>query len=263
MSEASRIGGVVAAPSSGPRRRKRPDTVAAQIRERIIEHALVPGDRLPHEWIEPESWQVSRGTLREALKILESQGLTVSKTGPGGGVFVSTVEAEYAISLLDNLFLHEQPSIADIYAIRKELEPKLAASLAGKLSPEAFTSLQATIRLYEDEPATAEEEYRQRLAELDFHEELARLCDNRLLGFLCRFLVSLLRDMAVCRDIYKQHNPELRETGLHYQVALLRTIKAGDAERAVELMREHMIAAEAYMLERAEIRRRSHRQDAP
>ncbi|MBO6718550.1 MAG: FadR family transcriptional regulator [Rhizobiaceae bacterium] len=257
MGEVQKIGNVPAQASAAVRRRKRPDTVAEQIRELIIDNGLMPGDRVPPGWIDPETWHVSRGTLREALKILESQGLTVSKTGPGGGVFVSSVEAEYAISLLDNLFLHEQPSIADIYAIRKELEPRLAASLAGRLSPEAFASLQATVRLYEDEPVTAEEEYQQRLSELDFHEELAKLCENRLLGFLCRFLVSLLRDLAVCRDIYRQHNPELRETGLHYQVALLRAMKAGDAERAAALMRDHMIAAETYMLARAEIRRRA------
>ncbi len=250
-------GGKESAPlPTATRRPKRPDTVARQIRERIVAEGLSPGDRLPHEWVDHDVLHVSRGSLREALKILDSQGLIVTKTGPGGGVFVSSVEAEYAISLLDNLFLHEQPSIADIYAIRKELEPQLAASLAGRLSPQAMASLQSTIRLYEDEPANAEEEYLQRLAELDFHEELARQSANRLLGFLCRFLVSLLRDMAVCRDIYKQHNPELRETGLHYQVSLLRAIKAGDAERAGKLMRDHMIAAEAYMLERAEIRRR-------
>ncbi|PRD42939.1 FadR family transcriptional regulator [Phyllobacterium phragmitis] len=237
------------------RRRKRPDAVADQIRDRIVEHGLSPGDRLPHEWIEPEAWHVSRGTLREALKVLESQGLTLSKTGPGGGVFVASVEAEQAIRLLDNLFLHQPPSIAEIYAIRKELEPLLAASLAGKLTPPAFALLQAKIRLYEDEPATVEEEYRQRMAELDFHDALARLCENRLLGFLCRFLVSLLKDMAACRDVYQQHNPVLRETGLHYQVALLRAIKAGDAERASTIMRHHMIAAEIYMLERTEIRR--------
>lgn len=238
------------------RRRKRPDTVADQIRERIVETGLSPGDRLPHDWIEPETWHVSRGTLREALKVLESQGLTTSKTGPGGGVFVSSVEAQQAIRLLDNLFLHRPPSIGDIYAIRKELEPLLAAGLAGKLTGSALSLLQDKIRLYEDEPATAQEEYRQRMAELDFHEELARHCENRLLGFLCRFLVSLLRDMAVCREIYQQHNPALRETGLHYQVALLRAIKAGNAERASAIMRDHMIAAETYMLERAEIRRR-------
>ena len=246
----------IAAAPAVMRRRKRPDTVADQIRERIVENGLAPGDRLPHEWILPETWHVSRGTLREALKVLESQGLTISKTGPGGGVFVASVEAAHAIRLLDNLFLHRPPSIADIYAVRKELEPVMAGSLAGKLTPEAFALLQAKIRLYEDEPATAEEEYRQRMAELDFHDELARLCENRLLGFICRFLVSLLRDMAVCREIYKQHNPVLRESGLHYQVALLRAIKSGDAARAATIMRDHMIAAEAYMLERAEIRRR-------
>src|SRR3546814_845806 len=241
----------IAAASAVTRRRKRPDAVADQIRDRIVENGLSPGDRLPHEWIEPETWHVSRGTLREALKVLESQGLTLSKTGPGGGVFVSSVEDGHAIRLLDNLFLHRQPSIADIYSIRRELEPLLAASLAGKLTPSAFALLQAKIRLYEDEPATAEEEYRQRMAELDFHDELARLCENRLLGFLCHFLVSLLRDMAVCREIYQQHNPALRETGLHYQVALLRAIKAGDAERASALMRDHMAAAEARSDERS------------
>src|SRR5690606_29824216 len=164
----------IAATLMGLRRRKRSDIAADQIRELIITNGLVPGDRLPNEWIAPDTWNVSRGTLREALKVLESQGLTHSKTGPGGGVFVSSVEAEHAIRLLDNLFLHRPPSIADIYSIRKELEPLMAASVAGKLTPEAFARLQAKIRLYEDEPATAEEEYRQRMAELDFHDELAR-----------------------------------------------------------------------------------------
>ncbi|WP_336064967.1 FadR/GntR family transcriptional regulator [Nitratireductor rhodophyticola] len=237
------------------KRRKRPDIIADRIREMIVAHGLRPGDRIPHEWLLPETQEASRGTLREAQKILEFQGLIASKTGPGGGVFVSTVGADQAIRLLDNLFLFQPPSIAEIYAIRKVLEPQLAASVAGRLSPEAFTELQAKIRLYEAEPQTAEEEYRQRLAELDFHVELARHAENTLLGFNCIFLVSLLRDMTVCRAIYKEPNPTLRETGLHYQISLMRAIKAGDGERAARVMRDHMEAAERYMLERAEIRR--------
>lgn len=243
------------APSLAPKRRKRPDIVADTIRERLVAEGLQPGDRLPADWIQPEAFGVSRGTLREALKVLESQGLITTKTGPGGGVFVSKVAPEQAIQLLDNLFLFEPPSIAGIYALRKLLEPELAASVAGKLSPESFEALRATIRLYEDEPKTAEREYEQRLAELDFHAELARQCDNTLLGFTCIFLLSLLRDMTVCRAIYQEPNPGLRETGLHYQVQLLRAINAGDAERARAIMHEHMLAAEAYMLERAEMRR--------
>lgn len=182
-------------------------------------------------------------------------GVDRQQDGTGGGVFVSTVGADQAIRLLDNLFLFQPPSIAEIYAIRKVLEPQLAASVAGRLSHEAFTELQAKIRLYEAEPETAEEEYRQRLAELDFHVELARHAENTLLGFNCIFLVSLLRDMTVCRAIYKEPNPALRETGLHYQISLMRAIKAGDGERAAQIMRDHMEAAERYMLERAEIRR--------
>ncbi|HSM42400.1 MAG TPA: FCD domain-containing protein [Afifellaceae bacterium] len=242
-----------------PRRRKRPDIAADLIREKIIAHGLRPGERVAPEWLAPEALGISRGTSREALKILEYQGLVTAKTGPGGGIFVSEVRPDDAIRILDNLFLFEAPKIADIYAIRKRLEPELAAGVAGRLPDSAIRALQETIRLYEDEPETAEEEYRQRLAELDFHVELARHCANRLLGFICTFMASLLRDMTVCREIYRAPNPALRETGLHYQVRLIRAIKSGDSDKAHDIMHEHMVEAEKYMLEMAAIRARAER----
>lgn len=245
--------------SRPPRRRKRPDIAADVIREKIIAHGLKPGERVAPEWLAPEALGISRGSAREALKILEYQGLVTAKTGPGGGIFVSEVRSDDAIRMLDNLFLFEAPTIANIYAIRKQLEPELAASVAGTLPDSAIRALQDTIRLYEDEPETAEEEYRQRLAELDFHVELARHCENRLLGFVCTFVASLLRDMTVCREIYRAPNPALRESGLHYQVRLIRAIKAGDGTKARDIMHEHMVEAEKYMLEMAAIRARAER----
>lgn len=230
--------------------------VARQIREMIVEAGLRPGDRLPNEWFASDKVKASRGSLREALKVLEFQGLIATRSGPGGGTFVARVKPGEAIRLLDNLFLFDQPSIADIYTLRKQLEPELAAAVAGNLTDAGFKALQSCIRLYEDEPRTAEEEYAQRLAELDFHEELTRHCSNPILAFTCSFLLSLLRDMTVCRSIYKEPNPALRETGLHYQVRLLRAIKAGDAELCRMIMRGHMIEAEKYMLERAAMRAR-------
>ncbi len=243
--------------ASGPKSRKRlrrSDMVALQIRERIVAEGLKPGERIPAEWLTHEAVKVSRGTLREALKVLDYQGLIKSKSGPGGGIFVDQVEPGEAIRLLDNLFLFNPPSVSDIYTLRKQLEPELAASIAGHLSEAGFQSLQSCIRLYEDEPKTAEEEYAQRLAELDFHEELTRHCPNALLAFTCSFLVSLLKDMTVCRSIYKEPIPGLRETGLNYQVRLLRSIKAGDAELSRMIMSGHMIEAEKYMLECAAIK---------
>ncbi|QDZ03246.1 FadR family transcriptional regulator [Nitratireductor mangrovi] len=242
---------VVAMPAG---RQKRSDLIAAHIRDLISLQGLKPGDRIPAEWLAREEMRASRGTVREAMKSLETQGLIKTRTGPGGGAFVTALSGEQAMGLLSNLFLFNPPGIAEIYALRKLLEPSLAASLAGRLDDKAYADLQATIRLYENEPTTAEEEFRQRIAELDFQSVLAGFADNQLLGFVCVFLHTLLRDMTVCRAIYAKPNPELRETALNYQVRLIRLLKAGDAEGARRLMQEHMEEAERYMLSRAEIR---------
>lgn len=241
----------------GARRRKRPDVIADHIRDLIVARGLQPGDRLPQEWLLLDALKASRGTLREAMKILEYQGLITTKTGPGGGAFISVVTPQQAMQQLGNLFLFKPPSVTDLYAIRKLLEPELAASLAGKLSDRAFEALQATIRLYEAEPRTAEEEYEQRLAELDFHAELASQCENQFLGMLCAITLSMLREMGEFRAIYAAPNPTLRETGLNYQVRLLRAIRAGDAARAREIMFEHMAEAERYMQEQATKRKQA------
>ncbi|WP_096174834.1 FadR/GntR family transcriptional regulator [Cohaesibacter sp. ES.047] len=239
------------------KRRKRPDIIADHVRDRIVTAGLTVGERIPSEWVSPEELHVSRGTIREALKILEFQGLITSKTGPGGGLFVSTIEQDDAIRLLDNLFLSNPPSIPDIYALRKVLEPELAAGLAGSLSKDQISELQSCIHLYEDEPTSADEEYRQRLAELDFHTCLARSSPNQLLGFVCNFLLSLLRDKTECRAIYSEPTPwAMRDTGLNYQVRLLRALKAGEVQIARTLMRDHMIEAESFMIKRAVMLRR-------
>jgi len=190
MSESSKIAPVV--PPTA-RKRKRPDVTADTIRDRIMESGLTPGDRVPADWLDPDALKVSRGTLREALKLLEFQGLVTTRTGPGGGAFVAAIAPENALRMLDNLFLFSPPTIADIYAIRMLIEPELAASAASNpMSADAFNALQNTIRLYEAEPVSGEDEYRQRLAELDFHAELARNSPNRVMGFVAVFLLSLL-----------------------------------------------------------------------
>ena len=239
------------------RRRKRPDVIADKVRDQIVTADLRVGDRIPADWVTPETLNASRGTVREALKILEIEGLIVTKTGPGGGLFVSSIDPEDAIRFLDNLFLAEPPSISDIYALRKQLEPELAAEVAGTLSNEQFVHLQSLIYLYQDEPESAEDEYRQRLAELDFHSGLANLSKNRLMGFVCRFLHSLLQDKSECRAIYSEPTPwGKREMGVSYQVKLLRALKLGDSGLASAIMREHMTEAEKFMIERAVLLRK-------
>jgi DNA-binding FadR family transcriptional regulator len=231
-----------------PARRRRTESIEDAVKDMIVRHGLKPGDRLPQERELMETFGASKGTVREAVSALASQGLVVSRTGPGGGLFLSAVEPERMMALLSGYFFFRTPTVEEIYAVRCALEPELAASVAGRLSAEHFCRLEATMRLYDAPPATAEAEYAQRLAELDFHTALADLSPNPVLGLVCGFLQRLLKELAVCRRIYETPHPVLRQTALHYQVELLRALRAGDAEAARSVMAEHMAAARDYMV---------------
>ncbi|MEZ5480354.1 MAG: FCD domain-containing protein [Thiolinea sp.] len=226
---------------------KRTETISRQIKQWIVEQNLQPGDRLPQEKALIETFRASKSTVRETMRSLQAEGLIATRTGPNGGTFVTAPDTARAMELLSNHFFFNQPTLHDIYTLRILLEPELAAALAGQLTETDFQRLHSLIRLYDHPPANLGEEYLQRLAELDFHNLLAQLCPNPLLGFICGFLQTLLKNLSVCKRIYDAPNPELRETGLNYQIRLLKALKQGDAEAARRIMYEHMCAAQQYM----------------
>ncbi len=229
------------------RQAKRPEEISERLKDWIVEHDLEPGDRLPQERELLAMFKASKSTVREALGALQTQGLIRMRTGPGGGAYIAELDNKRAMELLGNYFFFSQPTIGDIYALRKLLEPEMAASLVGRLGEADFERLKATIRVYDHPPANLGEEYHQRLAELDFHSVLAELCPNRVLGFFCQFLQNLLRNLSACRRIYGSPNPELRESGLAYQVKLLAALHSGDEAQVRQIMHDHMCTAEAYM----------------
>ncbi|MEO1161031.1 MAG: FCD domain-containing protein [Pseudomonadota bacterium] len=229
------------------KRLNRPGEVSESIKDWIAEQGKVPGDRLPQEPDLIETFAVSKGTIREALKVLETQGLVQTRTGPGGGAFITEMPGGRARALLANHFFFKDLSISDIYELRMSLEPELAVELASRLGEPEIAVLRETMVVYDHPPATIEEEQRQRIAELEFHERLAEFSANPLLGFVCSFLVSLLKDLAVCRKIYSRPNPELRERGLSYQAQLIEAFEAKDANAARSIMKAHMAAAKRLM----------------
>ncbi len=225
----------------------RPGEVSESIKEWIAEQRKAPGDRLPQEPDLIKTFGVSKGTIREALKILETQGLVQTRTGPGGGAFITEMPAGRARALLATHFFFKDLSIGDIYELRMSLEPELAAELATRLGEPEIAVLKQTMVVYDHPPATIDEEQRQRIAELEFHERLAEFSTNKLLGFVCSFLVSLLKDLAVCRKIYSRPNPELRERGLSYQAQLIEAFQSNDAGAAASIMKAHMASAKRLM----------------
>lgn len=241
---------------AAPPRRSRPQRAAAAIKDWVVERGMQPGDRLPGEPDLMAHFGMAKGTIREALRVLEAQGLIRTRTGPGGGAFVNEVSDARARALLGNYFFFKDIHVADIYDLRRVLEPALAADLAGRLGEDRIAQLEAVMAVYDSPAETIEESERQRIAELDFHDILASFSPNPLMRFQCRFLISLLKDLAVCRTIYRRRIPDLRRKGHHYQSRLIEALRAGDAGAARSIMRSHMITAHRMMEEQETIVRR-------
>lgn len=99
------------------------------------------------------------------------------RTGPGGGSFVHEVSKERARALLGNYFYFKDLSVADIYQLRRALEPELEDKIAAYSLP----------------AKTLDEEREQHIASLKFHALLAAQAENELLGFLIDFMVNICR----------------------------------------------------------------------
>ena len=238
-------------------RLSRPARVAEAIKDWIVQEHFGAGDRLPSEPELIERFGMAKGTIREAMRILEAQGLVKSRTGPGGGTFVHEVSKERARALLGNYFYFKNLTVKDIYQLRRVLEPELAASLAGTLSEDVLGRLEEIIGEYSEPARSPDEEREQHVASLRFHALLAEQSGNALLGFLIDFMVNMLADLTVYRKLYAPPNVELWEKGRAFQLELIDALRVGDAETARLVMRDHMETAQKLMEgQEAEMQRR-------
>ena len=224
-------------------RLSRPAQVAEAIKDWVVEQGLQAGDRLPGEATLIKRFGMAKGTIREAMRLLEAQGLIKTRTGPGGGSFVHEVSRQRAKALLGNYFYFKDLTIGDIYQLRLILEPELAAALAGNLSKDILQLLEENIAEYSEPAKTLDEEREQHVASLRFHAILAEQGKNPLLGFVIDFMVNLLTDLTVYRRLYSPPNIELWKQGRDHQRHLVMALRDGKAEEARAIMSDHMKTA--------------------
>lgn len=229
--------------SKAEQKLSRPVQVAEAIKDWVVEQGLNAGDRLPNEAELIERFGMAKGTIREAMRILEAQGLIKTRTGPGGGSFVHEVSRQRAKALLGNFFYFKDLTIGDIYQLRLTLEPELAASLAGKLPESILELLEKNTAEYSEPAATLDEERDQHVASLRFHAILAEQSQNPLLGFVIDFMVNLLTDLTVYRRLYSLPNIELWKQGRDHQRQLIAALRNGESDKARAIMTDHMQTA--------------------
>jgi GntR family transcriptional regulator, transcriptional repressor for pyruvate dehydrogenase complex len=216
---------------------KRADWVAGQIKQLITDRSLRPGDRLPKEQELQALFGVSKGTMREALALLEADGLVRIRTGPQGGATIGEVPFDRAFRLLQNYLYFREPTTADLYAVRLLIEPELAAGAVAALTAKDHAALEATIDCCAPDPLHA------RRQDLHFHDILANAHPNPLLRFLAHFINRALRDLIVIEGNAAAYQ-RFGQANVAAHRAILDAARRRQSDKVRTVMRRHI--EEAY-----------------
>jgi DNA-binding FadR family transcriptional regulator len=227
---------------------KRGDLVAEEVKRWIAERRVGPGDKLPKEDELQALFGVSKGTAREALKSLEVQGLITVTTGPAGGATIGEVPLERAFQLVQNYLFFRNLDVGQIYAVRRLLEPELAAGAVPHLTEQHFAALQQSIASCAPQPANKAEALAQRQEDLHFHDILASANPNQLLRFMCQVINQLLRHgVAMGGQASHPAAQKLGDTNVAAHSRLLAAARHRDVARVRKLMVEHIDEAERHV----------------
>lgn len=209
---------------------KRKGTVVTGVLGRL-KPILTAGTRLPSERELSKRLQVSRPSLREALRTLELMG--VVDTRHGSGTHVADSGTDVLKKPLEFLFMLDQPSIADLHDTRGLLEIHLAGRAAERRTDADLEALDAALR-----------EMKRRLSrpsdvtdpDLRFHEAIAAASHNRLLERLMNCLRDAISDMM---NVAWPGQPDMQLSyDLHVRVAT--AIRKKDVDGARRAMERHM-----------------------
>lgn len=201
--------------------------LADDLRRHILTQRLSVGAALPSEPDLVESTEFSRGTVREALRLLEAEGLITIKRGPSGGIRVSRPDVTHVTRSFALMVALSDAPLAALFDLRLALEPAAAALAAQAASEEQRERL---LQLASEEPG------RQIEHNVEFHVVLAEATNNEL------FRVSLASMMEL--TLLQSQGDDLRgeERGLavtaHRKIA--RLIADGDAAGAERAARRHV-----------------------
>jgi DNA-binding FadR family transcriptional regulator len=220
------------APGMFPRSSKVPEMLARSIVRSIAAQGLRPGAMLPTEAAMCEQYGVSRGSLREALRILEAHGLISTRYGPGGGPVVAPITGGEFARTASLYFRHLGITFGEVMNARLALEPMAARLAAENQDARHFDDLRAVLR--QAQVVRADDELAWFPVANDFHGVVAGLTGNPILNFLIRSF----RDVYAARVRSVVYHKRALAKIAHEEIGA--AILTGDALRAELLMQQHM-----------------------
>ena len=200
--------------------------VAAQLRRQIVTGRLKPGDKLQPESVLQTEFAISRPTMREALRLLESESLITIKRGKHGGARVMSIDLGAIASQVGVFLQVEGTTLQDVWLARTVIEPPAAGLLTMLRDPVAVAALEANIAAAR---AAAKDDLI-RYADLaaEFSLLITQHCGNRTIHLLASLIYDIIR---------RQHENVTERTLTDASVDRLRQDSLRDRERLVALIR--------------------------
>lgn len=210
--------------------------VIDSIRDRILSERLPSGYKLPNETELMEMYGLGRTTVREAVRLLEADGLVEVRRGPAGGTFVRHIDIREVSEALTLLFSFRETRLKEFVEFRRVIEPEIAALAAVNATEEQRAEILDVGRGH----LTADND-----SSTELHELLATACGNGVLELL-------MASMSV--PFARHFRPErITEQSVasteaaHAKIA--RLVAAGDAAAARRAMARHMDAYAVFVAE--------------
>ena len=212
------------------------EVVLKHIEAGILSGTHRPGDQLPTERDLATGLGVSRSAVREAMRVLQTQGLITSRTGPGRGTRISPARGD-ALARIFQLHLSlSDAATADLTETRIALERSSAALAAQRAPPRSLRKLRAVVTAMDE--AESVEDFND--LDTDFHVQIARAGQSDLTADLTVALRQAVQEMIRAASSalpdWSVHRAEL----LREHQAILAAIEAGEAATAASLIEQHI-----------------------
>jgi DNA-binding FadR family transcriptional regulator len=225
--------------SDRSRPREKPQQIADELRRLIISGELDEGDSLGHEPDLIERFGVSRPSLREALRILETEGLISVVRGVQGGVVVHRPDHKLTARTAALVLQARNVSLADVFDARTIIEPAAVRLVAsGRGHRGSAKALRGLIGAQED---VIEDPQAFGHANAEFHRELVGMAGNQTLSIVAEMLHEVVeRAVTEVSQRDDSSSTATRRRGVRSQERLAALVEAGDADGAEEHWRTHM-----------------------
>ena len=209
--------------------------IIRQVKGLIAEGRLKSGDQLPPERELAEKFLVSRTSVREALRALESLGLV--QVRPGEGTFVREISVDALVEPLALVMLSQREALGELFEARRLLEPALAGLAATRATPEEIHEMERILEEQAKEVASGKTGLAQ---DAQFHAAIGAAAHNRAITRIAHAIMDLLTQSRE-ESLNTPGRPE-RSHQNHRQI--LKAIAERNARAAQEAMLEHLQTVE-------------------